>query len=71
MKIERTLYVIGSVLLFIGLIWLFLPHVYHNQALGSSDESHYMHILEGVIVVFLGLITLIASTRKKVSGKKR
>ncbi|MBX4196520.1 hypothetical protein KW805_02950 [Candidatus Pacearchaeota archaeon] len=63
-------YVVGSVVLFIGFFWMFLPHIAHERALspalGHEDEHestfhHTLDILLGLIGVELGLIMMVAS----------
>ena len=58
------LYFLGSILVFIGLFWMLLPHALHEQIIVEIDEeglgiSHYIHLLEGLIPTILGLILMI------------
>jgi hypothetical protein len=66
MKTAKILYGIGCVVLFLGLLWMFLPHAYHGAILQEDEEretSHLFHTLEGAIGAVLGLIILIVSNR--------
>ena len=65
----RFLFFLGSVLLFIGLFWMLLPHAYHNEIISEIDEdarevSHYLHLLEGLIPTILGLTLMILNENK-------
>ena len=62
-------YFIGCVFVFCGLLWSFMPHVYHEQVFHSIDEDsielpHIIHILQGVIPVIIGLIIMVYSNKK-------
>lgn len=66
----KIVYFIGCVLLFIGLLWLFLPHVAHSnisEEISQSDESdegnHFENIIYGLISTLTGLSLLGASGR--------
>jgi len=65
----KPLYFLGSILVFIGLFWMLLPHAFHNEIISQLDENthtalHYVHILEGLIPTILGLIFMIHSESK-------
>jgi nitrate reductase gamma subunit len=54
-------YNLGTLILFLGLLWMFLPHATHVELLGEQDETaHIFHIIEGaaVVVAALGLLVL-------------
>jgi len=63
---KKTIYYIGAVLLFIGLLWVFLPHASHAQVTetltghGEEEEEteHYIHLLQGLIAIIAGLILM-------------
>lgn len=60
-------YWLGCIILFLGLLWLLLPHAYHHtvsDAIGIDDEIHWLHILEGVIGTLLGLWLVVISQPK-------
>ena len=51
-----TAYNFGALLLFLGLLWMFLPHAVHQLILSEEQEtSHILHIVQGVIVAVGGL----------------
>lgn len=60
----KVIYNIGSIILFLGMLWSFLPHAYHSLITQEDETEHYIHLLEGVIGIVLGLIIMIWSNRK-------
>ena len=72
----KIIYVIGSFLLFVGLLWMLLPHSFHEEVISHVDEdsldiSHTLHILQGLIPAILGLILMIYAEKKlKITAKK-
>lgn len=83
MKTKLFLSIAAYVLLFVGLLWLFLPHAFHNsiehvvsgegedhdeivvQGISDHDAPHYVHLIEGMILVLAGLGCAILSNRIK------
>jgi nitrate reductase gamma subunit len=63
MSQAKILYALGCIILFLGLLWMFLPHAYHSSILQEDETSHLFHTFEGAIGALLGLIILIASSR--------
>ena len=66
MSKEKILYAFGCIVLFLGLLWMFLPHAYHSILLQEDEEhetSHLFHTLEGACGAVLGLIILVASNK--------
>ena len=62
----RYLYYLGSFLLFIGLLWMFLPHAFHQKILSEKEDvEHLIHIFQGLIFVVIGLALMILSNRYK------
>jgi len=60
-----SLYSLGTLLLFFGLLWMFLPHTAHATVLGPEDmTSHYMHIAEGLVVTVAGLGLMVYGERR-------
>ena len=57
----KPIYFFGSVLLFLGFFWMFLPHIVHESAAEKVDDSghggssHYENLIYGVILVLTGL----------------
>ncbi|MEK6830718.1 MAG: hypothetical protein AABX77_01695 [Nanoarchaeota archaeon] len=68
-------YVVGILLLFLGLFWSFLPHVYHekinlnknNENSLDEEQDHVVHILIGIPPTVLGILMIEYSNRKKKS----
>ncbi len=62
------IYFIGSITLFIGLLWMFLPHAYHEEILENVsynvDLSHITHTVQGLILTLIGLIIMILVQKK-------
>ena len=59
-----SIYNIGSFILFIGLLWMFLPHTAHELILNEIEESeHYIHLIEGLILTLSGLGLMILSQK--------
>jgi hypothetical protein len=72
----KIVYFIGCIVLFLGLLWSFLPHVYHEQVNEALDTgfsvSHAIHIAQGVAGILLGLILIYyANTRLKPKPLKK
>ncbi|MBI5803097.1 hypothetical protein HY448_00195 [Candidatus Pacearchaeota archaeon] len=44
---------------FLGLLWMFLPHAFHNTITNDTATEHITHILQGLIPVLLSLAVLI------------
>ena len=66
-------YFIGSILLFLGLSWMLLPHAFHSQILQENAEEqieHSLHTLQGVIVAVSGLGMMLLSERYREKNKK-
>lgn len=74
----KAVYFSGCVMLFLGLLWMFLPHALHGKALSSvslkiinsdeelekeSDWHHITDILFGMIIVFMAIIILLYSNK--------
>ena len=65
----KIIYLIGSIILFLGLFWMLLPHANHAEIISSisseiEETSHFLHTLEGLTLTILGLIIMIYSNRK-------
>ena len=55
-------------MLFIGLLWMFLPHAYHQKVLSEEEEvEHLIHIFQGLIFVGIGLVIIIFSNKNRKS----
>jgi len=65
MKNSQVIYVFGTIILFIGLLWMFLPHALHEQVLNREEETkHIFHIFQGVLIVVIGLLIMIKSKKR-------
>jgi len=60
----KLFYHFGTAVLFLGLLWMFLPHAAHAMVLHEESESHITHTLQGVVVVIVGLAIMIVTERK-------
>lgn len=67
----KILYFSGSLFLFLGLLWMFLPRAYHSLLTKKSAISHLTHILQGAIVAVLGLVLIAYSNKKEKIIRKR
>lgn len=54
---NTPLYWAGTLLLFLGLFWMFLPHAAHGTLTGDTEEQaeHYIHLIQGLLGALLGL----------------
>jgi hypothetical protein len=71
---SKKLYWICTIVLFLGLLWMFLPHATHSVITGKAEEEteHYVHLIEGAIPTIISLILMIWNEKKgKISSKKR
>ncbi len=64
---NKTIYFLGCIFLFIGLIWLFLPHFAHShieKEINNNDEStHFENIIYGLIGTLTGLFLITISNK--------
>ena len=61
-------YNFGALLLFLGLLWTFLPHAAHGLILHeveAESESHLTHMIQGMGVAIAGLAVMFMANRKK------
>ncbi len=66
----KIIYNLGSIILFLGLFWMLLPHAFHEKIIGNVvEESHIAHTIQGLIIAILGLI-IMAFTDKKIRQTK-
>ena len=66
---KRIIYFVGSVILFLGLLWMFLPHAFHNVITEEDETEHYVHLIQGLIITILGLFIMIITNTP--SSKKQ
>ena len=61
----KFLFILGALILFLGLLWMFLPHQYHEAILTpEQEEEHYIHIIQGIIPTILGIILMNISEKR-------
>ena len=61
----KTLEVIGTVILFLGILFAFLPHAWHSAILEEEVEtSHFTHTIYGIAAAIVGLGILIWDKKK-------
>jgi len=70
MKKYKLVYVIGGIILFLGMLWMFLPHTAHEALTHEVNESHLTHTIQGAIVILIGLFILQYSSKKQKLQKK-
>ncbi len=65
----KFLYLIGSIILFLGLFWMFLPHAYHAEIVSLTESenlsSHLIHTLQGLLATLIGLFIMIGVEKYK------
>lgn len=71
----KFIYFLGSFILFIGLFWMFLPHVAHHSANADSGSSHFENLVYGLIGTLTGLALMTVSNKfeekkKSIRNKK-
>ncbi len=69
MKI-KYLYYFGTLLLFLGLLWMFLPHTAHDIILNESEQSsHLFHTFEGAFIAIVGIVIMVISNKLENKNK--
>lgn len=70
-----TLYNLGALILFLGLLWMFLPHATHESILDQVEQegaSHLSHTIHGAIAAVIGLVIMgIANHIQDKNNKKK
>lgn len=63
---------ISVILLFIGLLWMMLPHAFHEAALEDVHEetSHYTHLIQGLSLTIAGLSIMNYCDKKQTGTQK-
>lgn len=64
MDIKKTLFGVGTVILFIGFFFAFLPHTAHTSIGLGSETSHVKHVIIGSILILIGIVILILTEKK-------
>jgi len=61
----KFFYWLGTLVLFFGILWMSLPHASHAVILGAEElEEHYVHTLQGLALVILGLPMFLYNGKK-------
>ncbi|MBS3161375.1 hypothetical protein J4476_01625 [Candidatus Woesearchaeota archaeon] len=58
----KFFYFFGSFILFLGILWMFIPHAFHYRMF--SADYHLFHILGGFFISVIGLLIMILSNKK-------
>ncbi len=57
-------YNFGALLLFLGLLWMFLPHAVHTVILSKEQETeHIVHVFQGAVAALGGLGIMMLSQK--------
>ncbi|MBI2670401.1 hypothetical protein HYX18_00245 [Candidatus Woesearchaeota archaeon] len=49
--------------MFIGILWMMLPHAYHERLINESDSNHVFHIIQGLITTLIGLSIMLCNNK--------
>ena len=66
----KFLYPLGCLLLFLGLLWLFLPHAAHEKVTGEAETLHIEHLFQGIILTLAGLALILIHNNKEAKAQK-
>lgn len=64
METKKFFFGLGTVILFIGFFYAFLPHTLHGSVGLGDESSHTRHVIFGAIMVLIGLILLILNEKR-------
>ena len=53
----------GTITLFIGFFFAFLPHAFHSKASFNQEIAHLKFVIVGMLLVLVGLAILILSSK--------
>ncbi|HLG24459.1 MAG TPA: hypothetical protein VI564_06035 [Candidatus Nanoarchaeia archaeon] len=60
----KALEIIGTIILFFGILFAFLPHAWHDAILQEEvGVSHFTHTIYGILAAIVGLGILIWSNK--------
>ena len=60
---NKTVDIVGTILLLIGFSLAFLPHAFHTKLGLSEQTSHLKHVIYGIILVIIALAILIYNNK--------
>ena len=67
---KKIIDVIGTILLFIGMLIAFSSHAFHTRIGLSEETSHVKHVIYGMITAVIGLGILIYNNKAlRIPGK--
>ena len=55
----KVIYYTGAIIIFLGLLWMLLPHVYHKAITDEKETSHLFHTIQGALAALIGISVLI------------
>lgn len=62
------IYLAGSIIAFVGLLWMFIPHIYHSgiigETIGIAETGHIWHIFQGLVVFLIGVFVMIYKAKE-------
>lgn len=64
METKKFFFGLGTVILFIGFFYAFLPHAVHNAVGLGKETQHTKHVVFGAIMILVGLVLLILNEKK-------
>ncbi len=68
LKVKKVLFYAGTIVMLAGWIIAFLPHATHAQIGLGEDTDHLVHIFEGTLLVLVGLLGMVISSKMADSG---
>ena len=63
MKYKKTVDIIGTLILFIGMIIAFSSHAFHARIGLGEETSHLTHVIYGMVTAVIGLGILIYNNK--------
>ena len=60
---NKLIDIIGTVLLFIGMLIAFSSHAFHAKLGLGEETSHVKHIVSGIVLVVIGLGILVYNNK--------
>ena len=70
LKIKKVLFYTGTIVMQAGWIIAFLPHATHTR-IGLGEGEHLVHIFEGALLVLVGLLGIVISSKMVGAGRKK
>ena len=70
LNFKRLLFNTGTLVMLIGWIIAFLPHATHAK-IGLGEDKHLVHIFWGALLVLLGLLGMVISSKMSGTGTRK